>query len=371
GATGRGNNWAHGYMDTEGADATVEGVRRCVEVGSREAFMIFHSIAGGTGSGLGSRVAEELRHEFPKGCLMSCAIAPFLSGETALQHYNSLLSLGWMQNHADTIGIFPNDATINCISRQYGLSSRSGECTCSRRSALGCTCRTRFSFYSDNSDAGPQERISVGDLNEYIGHCLADVILPFSAVRMAPFDLWELIYGVTPMPLCKVAHLATSRIVSGAAGSDRTSTMGWDALATALGRNMPPLSVGAKRKCIGAQLNARGVQGPEYWDRAEGITGKFSAKLGMTLGATLASCASSIYALNSKSTKRSLSLVYNSSDAIPTLEGVLTKARAMYEGGAYLHWYRAHGGEDVDGMFEESFETVQTALDGYYDFCGG
>ena len=54
---------------------------------------MMHSLSGGTGSGLGSRLIEALRDEYGLSHLMSCAFAPHASGESPLQHYNSLLTL--------------------------------------------------------------------------------------------------------------------------------------------------------------------------------------------------------------------------------------------------------------------------------------
>ena len=58
---------------------------------------MMHSLSGGTGSGLGSRLIEALRDEYGLGHLMSCAFAPHTSGESPLQHYNSLLTLATLQ----------------------------------------------------------------------------------------------------------------------------------------------------------------------------------------------------------------------------------------------------------------------------------
>jgi hypothetical protein len=47
--------------------------------------MVFHSLAGGTGSGLGSRLLESYRDTFgTKPTLMTVSIWPAVSGETPL-----------------------------------------------------------------------------------------------------------------------------------------------------------------------------------------------------------------------------------------------------------------------------------------------
>ena len=48
-------------------------------------------------SGLGSHLLELLRDEYEMAHLMNCVVAPHVSGESPLQHYNSLLCLSWLQ----------------------------------------------------------------------------------------------------------------------------------------------------------------------------------------------------------------------------------------------------------------------------------
>ena len=50
---------------------------------------MMHSIAGGTGSGLGSRLMETFKDIYPKAKLVNVVVWPHPSGETPLQNYNS------------------------------------------------------------------------------------------------------------------------------------------------------------------------------------------------------------------------------------------------------------------------------------------
>ena len=56
-----------------------------------------HSLTGGTGSGLGSRLVKRIRDTYPLAYVMSIALSPHVSGDSPLQHYNSLLSLSTLQ----------------------------------------------------------------------------------------------------------------------------------------------------------------------------------------------------------------------------------------------------------------------------------
>lgn len=86
---GRGNNWALGYNGREGKEGREGSITfRALESLRREAercdvfdsVVLTHSIAGGTGSGLGSRILEEISHAYPTQYLVSAAVTPFTTG---------------------------------------------------------------------------------------------------------------------------------------------------------------------------------------------------------------------------------------------------------------------------------------------------
>nr|DBA25348.1 TPA: hypothetical protein GDO54_012886 [Pyxicephalus adspersus] len=100
GQRGRGNNWAYGKKrDQSLLERTMESFRK--ELERRDCYsgtVILHSLCGGTGSGLGSRLCQEIRDNYPAGHLLSVTTAPHETGDTPLQHYNSLLCLSYLQS---------------------------------------------------------------------------------------------------------------------------------------------------------------------------------------------------------------------------------------------------------------------------------
>ena len=58
---------------------------------------MIHSLIGGTGGGLGCSVLETIKEELPNIHVTSVTTSPFISGESPMQHYNSLLTLAWLQ----------------------------------------------------------------------------------------------------------------------------------------------------------------------------------------------------------------------------------------------------------------------------------
>ena len=65
---GAGNNWARGYSLGDSVQESIMDMidREADGSDSLEGFVLIHSIAGGTGSGLGSYLLEKLNDRFPK-----------------------------------------------------------------------------------------------------------------------------------------------------------------------------------------------------------------------------------------------------------------------------------------------------------------
>jgi hypothetical protein len=81
-SSGRGNNWAMGYEDAplngeRLSDLAMERFRHEVERSDYfKGVVMMHSLAGGTGSGLGSRLVEILRTEYPTSFITAVSVYP-------------------------------------------------------------------------------------------------------------------------------------------------------------------------------------------------------------------------------------------------------------------------------------------------------
>ena len=58
-----------------------------------DGFLCLMSLAGGTGSGLGTYITEMLRDNYNKQFIINQVVSPYQSGEVIVQNYNSLLTL--------------------------------------------------------------------------------------------------------------------------------------------------------------------------------------------------------------------------------------------------------------------------------------
>ncbi|RSH82342.1 gamma-tubulin [Apiotrichum porosum] len=108
---GAGNNWAQGYSAGEKVyDDLMEMIDREADGSdSLEGFMLLHSIAGGTGSGLGSFLLERLNDRFPKKLIQTYSVFPE-SSDVVVQPYNSLLAMKRLVNNADSVVVLDNAA---------------------------------------------------------------------------------------------------------------------------------------------------------------------------------------------------------------------------------------------------------------------
>mmetsp|Transcript_54489 Transcript_54489/g.116402 ORF Transcript_54489/g.116402 Transcript_54489/m.116402 type:complete len:465 (-) Transcript_54489:84-1478(-) len=112
---GAGNNWAKGFSSAERVQEEIfEMVDREADGSdSMEGFVLIHSIAGGTGSGVGSYLLENLNDRYPKKLIQTYSVFPMLSAETSdvvVQPYNSVLTLKRLTLNADCVVVLDNTA---------------------------------------------------------------------------------------------------------------------------------------------------------------------------------------------------------------------------------------------------------------------
>lgn len=67
--------------------------------------MLLHSIAGGTGSGLGSYILERMNDRFPKKLIQTYSVFPDTQGGdyVVVNPYNSLLTMRRLTQNADSV----------------------------------------------------------------------------------------------------------------------------------------------------------------------------------------------------------------------------------------------------------------------------
>ncbi|KAF5901097.1 tubulin beta chain, nucleomorph-like, partial [Clarias magur] len=236
GKGGRGGNWAYGYHGGQGETEngllqhTMEALRREAE---RQDYyggtVALHSLSGGTGSGLGSRLCEEIREAFPAGHILTVSVVPHQSGESPLQHYNTLLSLAALHRSADGILLFHNDHVLSRSGFQQKSHTGHGAVSCG------------FS----------QSTLSA--MNAHITSCMAGLLLPLTTRSFSlGAEPWELMRSVCPVPTAKLLYTTQA---------SASAVSHWDSLVSETLKNLPQLSPDGKPYSSRAVLAvARGDQ---------------------------------------------------------------------------------------------------------------
>ena len=111
GNEGTGNIWTSGYRQGRDHSETIENmIQHEVErADSFQGFLLCHSIAGGTGSGLGSYLLETLNDEYSQKIIQTYSVFPDMeNSDVVVSPYNATLALKWLIGGANTVVILDN-----------------------------------------------------------------------------------------------------------------------------------------------------------------------------------------------------------------------------------------------------------------------
>merc|ERR1712012_245805 len=117
GNNGAGNNWAKGHY-TEGAElveSVLDRIRQEIEqCDAPQGFQIFHSLGGGTGSGMGTLLLLKIRDGYPDRITTTYSVFPSPKvSDTVVEPYNAVLSSHQLLENSDETFIIDNEALYN------------------------------------------------------------------------------------------------------------------------------------------------------------------------------------------------------------------------------------------------------------------
>ncbi|KAK2855005.1 hypothetical protein Q7C36_006874 [Tachysurus vachellii] len=343
GKGGRGGNWAYGYHggrfegDNGLLKQTMEALRQEAE---RQDYyggtVLLHSLTGGTGSGLGSRLCEEIREEFPVRHILTVSVVPHHSGESPLQHYNTLLSLAALHRSADGILLFHNDHVLSRARFQQKSHAGFGTVSC----------------------GFPQSTLSV--MNTHIISCMAGLLMPVKTLTTCSgqslgIEPWELVRSVCPIPTAKLLYTTQ------ASASEMSQ---WDTLASETVQNLPQLSPDGKLYSSRAVLAvARGNHDNSF------IVSKALQKLRQAHRCVpwnpfpVDHWTDPRNEANVCLSARMLTVCSNHSSVTRLLGHVAQRATEMLKARAYLHWYERYGIETEE--FQRALNTLSDLTENY------
>ncbi|VDI28274.1 Hypothetical predicted protein [Mytilus galloprovincialis] len=331
GKRGRGTNWALGYhgLKKTGEDHILEDtanqVRKEIErCDMYSGCIMMHSLTGGTGSGLGSRLCEAMREEYPMNHLISCTVAPCLTGESPLQNYNALLTLSYLQRNTDCVVLTYNDDVLGKLQRKM-------------------------------------ESVSFDAMNTSIASALGGVFLPTDTMtpKIGPsigMEPWEMIRSVCPLPANKfvqVHHIAKRQL-------------SWAGLQKQMSQGIRRHdSKGNVFGSIGNVVIARGDSTETFYPQmTQGLEKKFRKSFNTVSWNPfpIDIWTAKTNSIGPKDTA-SITVASNSESIVEYLETVYERSRVKFAAKAYLHWYNKYGVTNEE--FEEAFDVVEDIIQNY------
>lgn len=119
------NNYARGHytVGKEIVESCLDKIRRLADQCSGlQGFLIFHSVGGGTGSGFGSLLLEQLSLEYGKKSKLDFCIYPSpLLSTSVVEPYNSVLSTHSLLEHTDVAFMLDNEAIYDICRNRLGI----------------------------------------------------------------------------------------------------------------------------------------------------------------------------------------------------------------------------------------------------------
>jgi tubulin alpha len=116
---------------------------------SLQGFLIFHSFGGGTGSGFGSLLLEQLAQDYGKKCKLEFAIYPAPNNAVAvIEPYNAVLTTHSTIENADCSFLIDNSAIYDICRRNLDIERPSYD-SLNRLIAQGTCCKILVSGSRD------------------------------------------------------------------------------------------------------------------------------------------------------------------------------------------------------------------------------
>ena len=437
-SSGRANNWAMGFCASlqelgQGHGlfhATVDTVRRELErVDKLQSVVLHHSLAGGTGSGVGSALLQYLREACPALTLATCSVGPFSTGDCATQWYNTAFAMHALAEHADVVLYRGNDHLLG----HHLLNAAQANLPSARGQAAA--------------------KASMGILNDSLAADMACVLFPTVAASSFPFPTYQpwdargLARSCCPFTHAKFLDVRSSWSMNGgqpahsagrhqpasckaAAHQGRRQLGGmsddWVSLGRGVAGAFPTQDLaGAPNATLAAQVTVRGVGEQDVpsgvttsWENAAQQLAAVRRGRREAAPATAAAAArdararnpflplavgppndpklakllhhelphslrlvpwrqqqhtqviETVYGLPSSSSSeqpRAVAICANRTQMGACVGKVLGRAEEMARHGAYLHWYTRHGIEKED--FAATFEGLRRVRDEYGDLA--
>jgi len=301
--------------------------------------VVLHSLGGGTGSGLGICLVEEIRDLCPSSALLTASVLPMTLGENPLQCLNSTLALAALQELADGVLLYENDRLL------------AGAEVAPRRGSGAHSIAS--SILPELPAAGPGTTFAA--MNNIVVSDLVPFLCPPNTAQ--PFDLSDLLAGVCPTTTHRFAQTFSGEAKSTRQASDIKNAM--TALAQAAPR-VPRIPV-SNGSVLGSRAVIRGAQVTD----ASLVTAEFLERLGGAASWQPFAADLRFHAAPLRSAPQAvrISTMLNWKRQAQIIRAVVARGRAKHASRAFAHWYERCGlGPEA---FAHAFEVLDEVAANY------
>lgn len=364
-----------------------------------EGTVLMHSLGGGTGAGLGSRLLERIRDLYPRAYLLAVSVAPsWRCGDTPLQNYNAVLTLAHLQEHADCVVYKDNDELLRTAAywKTLRAQQQQQQDTDARSSSQG----------SGLASLAP--RVSLADLNALAAADLAGLLFPVVAPSSAlgtsvatSCSLGSLVHDLCPLPAAKFLDVRTGVLRAKAPATASRGKLRAGDTDPLFHADVRPIALAARRNSsssndsdtdlldaatsllrhtaqsfprspYGALATRTVVRGFGFADASLATTREtlaaatdaaFPGVAWQPSYAASATCSAAPPFSGVRDSHASVTIATNNGHVVASAEQYLERAQRQFRARAYVHWYTQHGLEESD--FGDAFEKCARLVSDY------
>jgi len=331
GSGGAGNNFARGYKG-EGAilaEFLKDKVRKYAETCEcLVGFQHFHSLGGGTGSGLGTLMLQDLKQEFPHHQQTTYSLYPSpVVSDVTVEPYNAILAHSKLIENSDFTVVFANEALFRIVSEKLLTSS-------------------------------PTYQM----MNRLIGNLVAGATSSMRFPGWLNCDMRKLTCNLVPFPRVHFCSGSFAPIISSAA-NDYTDHSVSFLTQQAFDTNNVMSSYQAIPKFFCCQITYRGsnILSKHVEDQTFRIQAQYSNSFIKYMPNSIKT---SIVKVSQKGFRKSATMFANNISVVNVFKKTQKNFEIMFKKNAFLHWYEDAGIEEQD--FTEASANTQD-LNGQYE----